>query len=43
MEAVLVTPLLQVLDSLPSPGNLSDALADRLRLSRTSLAEVSLH
>lgn len=30
----------QVLESLPSPGNLSDALADRLRLSRTSLAEV---
>ena len=30
----------QVFDSLPSPGSLSDALADKLRMSRTSLAEV---
>ena len=31
----------QVFDSLPSPGSLSDALADKLRMSRTSLAEVN--
>ena len=32
--------IFQVFDSLPSPGSLSDALADKLRMSRTSLAEV---
>ena len=31
----------QVFDSLPSPGSLSDWTADKLRMSRTSLAEVN--